>query len=83
MIANTGGRICWFILYALDGQVARECRHRVEEAEDNAAAKLGDNREDEWERLDELFKEMQDTTDRHREDRLAMYVTSMGWAMVH
>ena len=38
----------------------KECRHRIEKAEYNAAAKLGDNREDKWERLDELFEEMQD-----------------------
>jgi len=60
MIANTYGCKWWFIRYVMSGRVARECRRRIEEAEDGAADVLDDNREDEWERLDYLFEEMKE-----------------------
>jgi len=44
----------------MSGQVVMECFRWIETAEDIAADKLGDGRESKWERLDELFEDIQD-----------------------
>ena len=59
MIANTYGHKWWFIRYVMSGRVAGECRCRAKEAEDKATDVLGDDHDDEWERLDYIFEELE------------------------
>ena len=67
MIANTFGRKCWFDRYVVSGRVANEYRRRIKEAEDKATDVLGDNHDDEWERLDYIFEELEEEAVAQRE----------------
>ena len=65
MIANAYGRKWWSFRYSF---VAGECRRRAKEAEDKATDVLGDDHDDEWERLDYLFEELEEEANAKREE---------------
>ena len=66
MIANAYGCRWWSFRYGLI--IAEECRRRAKEAEDKATDVLGDDHDDEWERLDYLFEELEEEADAKREE---------------